>query len=77
MVMHPTQHNYNYKIMWNERYSEAGFAYGTEPNDFLFENFSKLTKGKVLCLPKVLASEVKGEYGLKFLFARLQGGFDV
>lgn len=36
--------------MWNERYSEAGFAYGTEPNDFLFENFSKLTKGKVLCL---------------------------
>ena len=21
--------------MWNERYSEAGFAYGTEPNDFL------------------------------------------
>lgn len=36
--------------MWNERYSEAGFAYGTEPNDFLFENFSKLRKGKVLCL---------------------------
>jgi SAM-dependent methyltransferase len=23
--------------MWNERYSEPGFAYGTEPNDFLVE----------------------------------------
>lgn len=21
--------------MWNERYREPGFAYGTEPNDFL------------------------------------------
>jgi SAM-dependent methyltransferase len=39
-----------YEYMWNERYSEVGFAYGTEPNDFLFENFGKLTKGKVLCL---------------------------
>ena len=37
-------------IMWNERYTEAGFAYGTEPNDFLFENFNKLKRGKVLCL---------------------------
>lgn len=36
--------------MWDERYAEAGFAYGTQPNDFLFENFDKLTKGKVLCL---------------------------
>ena len=36
--------------MWDERYGEAGFAYGTEPNDFLFENFDKLTRGKVLCL---------------------------
>ncbi len=50
MVIPQTLHNCNYKIMWNERYSEAGFAYGTEPNDFLLENFSKLTKGKVLCL---------------------------
>jgi len=36
--------------MWNEKFSEAGFAYGTEPNDFLVENLSKLTVGKVLCL---------------------------
>jgi SAM-dependent methyltransferase len=36
--------------MWNERYNEPGFAYGTEPNDFLFDNINKLTKGKVLCL---------------------------
>lgn len=36
--------------MWDERYSEAGFAYGTNPNDFLKENFNKLTKGNVLCL---------------------------
>lgn len=54
--------------MWNERYSEAGFAYGTEPNDFLLENFSKLTKGKVLCL-------AEGE-GRNAVFLATQG-FDV
>jgi len=36
--------------MWDERYSEAGFAYGTKPNDFLRENVEKLLAGKVLCL---------------------------
>jgi SAM-dependent methyltransferase len=36
--------------MWNERYSEKGFAYGTEPNDFLREHADKLPQGKVLCL---------------------------
>lgn len=37
-------------IMWNERYSEQGFAYGTQPNDFLKANIESLTKGKTLCL---------------------------
>jgi cyclopropane fatty-acyl-phospholipid synthase-like methyltransferase len=36
--------------MWNERYSETGFAYGSEANDFLRENVGKLLHGKVLCL---------------------------
>jgi SAM-dependent methyltransferase len=36
--------------MWDERFSEAGFAYGTEPNDFLLENYEKLPLGNVLCL---------------------------
>lgn len=37
--------------MWDKRYSEEGFAYGTAPNDFLKAEFSKLPKGgKVLCL---------------------------
>jgi SAM-dependent methyltransferase len=28
--------------MWNERYGEAGFAYGTEPNDFLVAERGRL-----------------------------------
>lgn len=37
--------------MWDERYKEAGYFYGTEPNDFLKENFYNMTKnGNVLCI---------------------------
>ncbi|MEC5210755.1 cyclopropane fatty-acyl-phospholipid synthase-like methyltransferase [Psychrobacter sp. PL15] len=37
--------------MWDERYREAGFAYGTEANDFLKEQFQKIPAGgRVLCL---------------------------
>lgn len=36
--------------MWDERYSKAFNAYGTEPNDFLREVASKLPDGPVLCL---------------------------
>ena len=37
--------------MWDERYSEAGFAYGTEANDFLKEEFHRIPKGgRVLCI---------------------------
>lgn len=35
--------------MWDERYSAVGFAYGTEPNDFLVEQAEQL-KAPVLCL---------------------------
>jgi len=35
--------------MWNERYRNNGFAYGTEPNSFLAENANLLT-GPVLSL---------------------------
>jgi len=37
--------------MWNERYSEPGFAYGVEPNDFLVSVADRLPpEGDVLCL---------------------------
>jgi SAM-dependent methyltransferase len=37
--------------MWDQRYSEAGFAYGTEPNDFLKAEYSIIPEGgRVLCL---------------------------
>jgi len=36
--------------MWDERYSNDEYAYGTEPNDFVLEHFNKIPAGKVLCL---------------------------
>jgi len=35
---------------WDERYSGAGFAYGTEPNDFLASVADRLPPGPVLTL---------------------------
>jgi SAM-dependent methyltransferase len=35
---------------WDERYAEDGFAFGTEPNDFLREVASQLPVGRTLCL---------------------------
>ena len=37
--------------MWDERYSEPGYAYGSEPNDFLAAEAARIAPGgKVLCL---------------------------
>jgi SAM-dependent methyltransferase len=37
--------------IWDKRYSEEGFAYGTQPNDFLSENMHQLPAGgNILCL---------------------------
>ena len=37
--------------MWNERYNEAEYVFGTEPNDFLRQVFENIPAGgKVLCL---------------------------
>ena len=36
--------------MWDERYGQEGFAYGTEPNDFLVEVADRIPAGPVLCL---------------------------
>lgn len=37
--------------MWDERYSEPEYIFGTEPNDFLKEVFDKIQAGgRVLCL---------------------------
>jgi len=37
-------------MQWDERYSEPGFAYGTEPNDFLKAMIEHIRPGKVLSL---------------------------
>jgi SAM-dependent methyltransferase len=36
--------------MWDQRYSESGFAYGTSPNDFLVESSGDLIVGRTLCV---------------------------
>ena len=36
--------------MWDERYSQEGFSYGIEPNDFLVEVVGRIPMGRVLCL---------------------------
>ena len=35
---------------WDARYAEPGWAFGTEPNDFLREQAHHLPPGRVLCL---------------------------
>jgi len=36
--------------MWDERYSQPGFAYGTEPNEFLAAVAGRIPVGPVLTL---------------------------
>lgn len=36
--------------MWDERYSEPGYAYGSDPNDFLASVADRIPMGPVLCL---------------------------
>ena len=37
--------------MWDQRYNEPGFAYGTDENDFLKAQYSRIPQnGRVLCL---------------------------
>ncbi len=36
--------------MWNKRFSEPGYAYGTDPNGFLASVADRIPRGKVLCL---------------------------
>jgi len=36
--------------MWNERYSQAEYVYGKNPNDFLVEVVQQIPRGRVLCL---------------------------
>ena len=35
---------------WEARYAEAGYAFGTRPNDFLREQEGRLLPGRILCL---------------------------
>ncbi len=36
--------------MWDKRFSEPGYAYGTEPNDFLVSVADRIPRGRVLSL---------------------------
>ncbi len=36
--------------MWDERYSQAEYAYGKSPNDFLKQHIARLNQGRSLCL---------------------------
>lgn len=36
--------------MWDERYAQKEYVYGTEPNEFLRERVADLPMGRVLCL---------------------------
>lgn len=36
--------------MWDERYGDAEYAYGKEPNDFLVKMIDQLPRGDILCL---------------------------
>ncbi|MEM6427861.1 MAG: class I SAM-dependent methyltransferase [Deinococcota bacterium] len=36
--------------MWNQRYSAEGYAFGTQPNDFLAASFTHIPTGNVLCV---------------------------
>ena len=36
--------------MWNARYSQPGFAYGTEPNEFLVTVAEQIPVGSVLAI---------------------------
>lgn len=35
---------------WDDRYAQDGWAFGTEPNDFLREEAHRIPAGRVLCL---------------------------
>jgi SAM-dependent methyltransferase len=35
---------------WDHRYAQQGWAFGTEPNDFLRQEASRIPLGRVLCL---------------------------
>lgn len=36
--------------LWDQRFSQESYVYGTEPNDFLKDSAGFITSGKVLCL---------------------------
>ena len=40
----------NITEMWDNRYSEAGYAYGQDPNEFLKDSAGHIPRGNVLCL---------------------------
>lgn len=37
-------------IIWDERYSDADYVYGIEPNDYLVSVMDHIPRGEVLCL---------------------------
>ncbi len=50
---------------WDARYAEVGFAYGTEPNDFLMSVTPQLQVGDALCLCEGAATESRYHDGVQ------------
>src|SRR3954463_9690297 len=48
--MPPANGDVGGSAMWDERYSQPGFAYGTEPNEFLVAAAGRIPAGPVLSL---------------------------
>lgn len=57
------------KNRWDERYDQQEFVYGTEPNEFFKEHFTRLPKGRILFL-------AEGE-GRNSVFLAKQPGYEV
>jgi hypothetical protein len=58
--------------MWDERYSAEGYAYGTEPNDFLTERVGRLPSGLYAARPTLLRAMGSGLFRTRCV-ARVQG----
>jgi SAM-dependent methyltransferase len=50
MENHTQQEVPHTTISWDERYSEAGYLYGTAPNEFLVSVVGRIPKGEILTL---------------------------
>jgi len=58
---------------WDQRYAEPGFAYGTEPNDFVRESAARIPRGPVLALGEGEGRNAVFLAGLGFTVTAMDG----